>query len=39
MTSGLARLSTVPRLDDLRAGAKRTETAPARNERRVFVGQ
>ena len=39
VSPSLARLAAIPRLDDLRAGAKRAESAPARHERRVLVGQ
>src|SRR5260221_10972550 len=39
MSASLARLAAIPRLDDLRAGAERAESAPARHERRVLVGQ
>ena len=39
MASSLARLAAVPRLDDLRTGAERAESALARHERRVLVGQ
>src|SRR5579863_578976 len=39
MAPSLSRLAAVPRLDDLRAAAKRAESALARHERRVLVGQ
>src|SRR5882757_4804523 len=39
MTPSLARLSAIPRFDDFSPSAKRAKTTPARNERRVLIGQ